>query len=256
MKKLFLLLFLLVASPVWPAVTFNGSSQALQIASVDLSGTQAVSVSVWYWVDTWPVNSDNVLVEFSSNLNNVETGFIVDPYDVSQHIVNLLGDVGYNGADYDLTSLALTGAWHHYLFLFDKSQATNEVDLYIDGSLQTASSRPNTNNNTNNFAVDTLNAMARDGSSLWAAGRLADLAVWNMRLSGGNATSLAGGTLPSAIETSSLRGYWKLCNNTTPTTDSSSGGHNGTLIGSPTQSAHPAAIAASCARPITPIIFQ
>lgn len=245
MKRLFLLLFLLATSPAWSAVTFNGSNQALQIANVDLSGVQAASVSVWYWVNTWPVDTNSILVEFSADINGVTTGFNVNTYDENLLIVDVLGDVGHNVDEYDLAALKLSGAWHHYLFVFDKSQAANEVDLCIDGSLQTGT-RSSTNNNTNNFAQDTLNLMARNGASLWVAGRLADVAIWNKKLTCTDAANLTNGTLPTAIEAANLRGYWKLCTDTTPTTDSSGAGHNGTLIGSPTQSDHPAAITASC----------
>lgn len=227
------------------ARSFNGIDQALVASSVDLSGVQTVSLAWWQYVDSWPVATVKLAFEFSPDTNGVTTGFNVQNFDSGNTglIIVLIGDgvPGTNSGDYQPPSAA---AWHHYVAICDKSQAVNEVDVYVDGTLLTATTRI-TNNNTNNFAVDELNFMSRNGASLWAPGRLAEVAVWNTILSGANITSLAGtlgvansAALPSSIPTG-LKGYWALLGTTSPEPDTSGNGHDATLVGTPTQVTHP-----------------
>ena len=227
---------------------FNGTTQrAISTSVVDLTGVNTVSVAFWLWWDAF-ADDDDLALEFTPNSNSPETGgFYFDPNASDagggQMVLFLRGNVGINAAIYARPSAA---AWHHYVLIMDKSQATNEVDLYIDGTLQTPNSRPNISNNTNNFASSTLSLMARSaaGGSLFGAGRLAEVGLWNVRLTGTNATNLAAGALPSSIPTGLLH-YWKLCGVDSPEGDSADA-ITATLTASPPQVDHPSAVSGSC----------
>lgn len=230
---------------------FNGTDQALVASSVDLSGaSNVVTLSFWIWAATYPEDTQ-IIFEFSPDINGVTTGFsVLLTANTPPFTVIMIGDVGTNRAFFTAPT---TSTWVHVVAIFDKTQAGNaEVALYFDGSVQTPTTYTDVANNTNGFAVDELNFMSRNSASLWRSGRLADVAVWNVRLGGTDITSLASGTLPSAIQVSNLKGYWKLCGVASPEPDSDEG-HDATLVGTPTQVDHPATISGSCAPAITPL---
>ena len=68
--------------------------------------------------------------------------------------VGLRGNSGYNLKCYTQPT---SGAWHHLVAIYDKSQnAANEVTLYVDGALQTARSQLYSADNSNGFATNPL----------------------------------------------------------------------------------------------------
>lgn len=253
-----LLSLTLLNGPSYGARDFNGTTQAASTASaIDLSAVNAVSVSLWLWIDTYG-NEDKMLIELGNDYTNFNSAFVVDVF--AQNVVEpaLLGNNGTNGADYDFTAFA-TGTWHHLVFIFDKSQAgssAGEVDLYVNGSLQSKTPFASVDN-SNNFGSHTFYVMARGAASNFIDGRIADVAIWKSRLSGGNVTSLNGGTLPNAISPAADF-YWKLCGDASPE-PATSGGINLTLANAPTKVSHPGTIAASCAsaaKPRRPLVIQ
>lgn len=247
MKSVLLILILFFPYPSFAARQFNGTDQAMQAASVDLSDTQAATISLWLQVTATP-GADDIVFEFGASVITVSGSIVfgINNGGVNQLSVYTRTDVGPHGALYPAIN---QGEYHHYAIIGDISQTTNEVDLYIDGVLQTPDSRDNANNNTGNLSTLTLNFMSRNNTTLFSIGDLADVAVWNMRLSGTDISSLAGGALPNTIQAANLRGYWKLCGDESPEPDSSSANHDATLFNAPTQVAHPSQIPSSCAAP-------
>lgn len=220
-------------TPTWTsgrlgyALNFDGTDDYASEAAVDLSTTNVVTVSLWLYQSAWN-DTDDLAVETTVNWNSYTTGLIVNPNGGSpcagSFWIGVRGNVGYNIACYNRPG---AGAWHHIVAVFDKSQTTNEVDLYIDGLLQTPTSRPPsyTSNNTNNFGNDPIYLMSRGGSSLFTAGKLDEVRIYTRALSAGDVTELFGkGPLA----------YWKFDENTgTTTTDSTGSGYTGTLATSP-----------------------
>lgn len=163
--------------PVPPPVyrTFDGINDNLQSAStIDLSAVNKCALVFWLWWDAFAVDNDCALGFTAAPTSTAGAFYLNLNPDAAFMACVCLGDVGFNRADYARVSAA---AWHQWVVVYDFSQATNEVDLYIDSVLQTPSDRPFVNNNTGNFADDLLNVMCLDGASLFGAGRMARLGI-------------------------------------------------------------------------------
>jgi hypothetical protein len=168
------------------SLKFDGNNDFVE-ADVDFSGTDAITTSFWF---NKPGSSGiKAILELSSNFNSNNDGFVfsVDEtggpctgYGVT---IGLRGNAGYNLAC--RSAAAPLNQWHHYLGIFDKgASAANETQLYIDGVLQIVD-RPVgfSNENTNNFANDTLYFMSRGGVGLFNRGLLDDVRVYDKALS-------------------------------------------------------------------------
>lgn len=183
-------------SPTWttgpytglPAVSFNGSTQYLKTAAaINLSSYNAISIGAW--VKFTDNNGTQVITELTNNYNNFTTGGLLYA-DTSGNAWNitLKGDVGLSTKG---SSSAFTDwtNWHHVLGIFDKSLSSGEVALYVDGSSHSLNTSAN-NNNTNNFANDTLYWASRGGASLFDQCLLANPRVYGRALSSADAALL------------------------------------------------------------------
>jgi chitodextrinase len=181
----------LVNGPAWTtgkingALSFNGINNYVSTPGINLSGTRAVSVCLWV-NRTYSKTGGHALFESTANFNNSTTGFGVFPDDTSTcsgggMLVGLQGNAGYNLKCFAQPS---SGVWHHLAVVLDKSQnAANEVNVYVDGVLQTAQAQAYSSANTNNFGTNPLYLMARGGSQEFSAGVIDDFRVYNRALS-------------------------------------------------------------------------
>ncbi len=87
-----------------------------------------------------------------------------------------VGNAGYSLASFTPPSAA---NWHHLVAAYDKTLSTNEVNIYIDGVLQTANSRSFNTNNTDFFANRPFYVMSRGGTTMFAGGKMQHLAIYN-----------------------------------------------------------------------------
>ena len=133
--------------------------------ALDLSSTSTVSVGMWARFREWP-SSTSVLLEYSDNMNLTDDGFQVFASAANSYGIGLVhkGNVGENRSDFN-KSLADDGLWHYLVFIFDKTQSTNECSLFVDGAQATATSNPTTNNNTNSFGNESLHIGGRKPTS-------------------------------------------------------------------------------------------
>jgi chitodextrinase len=181
----------LVNGPSWTAgmmngaLSFNGTNNAATTPAINLSGTRAVSVSLWV-NRTYSKTGGHTLFETTANFNNATTGFGLFPDDSSTcsgggMLAGVRGNAGYNLKCYGQPS---SGVWHHLVAVFDKSQnAPNQVNLYVDGVLQTAQAQVYSSANTNTFGSDPLYVMSRGASQEFCAGVIDDFRVFNRALS-------------------------------------------------------------------------
>ena len=135
--------------------------------ALDLSSTSTVSVGMWARFREYPTSSTGILMEFSDNYNNSPyEGFQVFASSGNSYKFSLevRGNAGYNQSDFN-KSLVNDGRWHYLVFVFDKTQSTNECSLFVDGTQATATANPDTNNNTNSFGDETLHIGGRKPSS-------------------------------------------------------------------------------------------
>jgi hypothetical protein len=195
----------LVNGPTWTAgklnggLSFNGLNEYGVVPGVDLSGTAAASVSVWLNRVWTPLTSGaTVLLEFSANFNSSTTGFMFFPDDqCGGMVLGLHGNNGYNINCYNQPS---SGAWHHLVLIYDKSQnAAGEVSLYLDGVLQAPRSRLYAADNSNAFGANPLYLFSRGGNQLFASGTIDELRIYNRALSAAEVGQLYG--LGSAVDT-------------------------------------------------------
>ena len=186
----------LVNGPTWTngiiggALSFNGVNNYGAVPSINLGTNPAVSMSLWLKrTYTVPGSGADILYEFSANFNSSTTGFMFFPDDQCGGMaVGVHGNSGYNIKCYTQPT---SGAWHHLVVIYDKSQnAANEVTLYLDAVLQTARSQAYTADNSNAFATNPLYLFSRGGTQLFASGTIDDLRIYNRTLSASEVTQL------------------------------------------------------------------
>ncbi|MGA3318520.1 MAG: LamG domain-containing protein, partial [Candidatus Korobacteraceae bacterium] len=154
---------------------------SVSIPAIDLSGTRAVTISLWA-NRTYSAVGDDVLFEATSNYQNSTTGFAFLPDSDVCHGVQaaLRGNEGTTANCYTQPS---SGIWHHLALVFDKSQTGgNEVAFYIDGVLQSPAWSLSASTNTNSFGNDPIYLFSRGGISKFSSGAVDDLRVYNRAL--------------------------------------------------------------------------
>ncbi|MGO9640153.1 MAG: beta strand repeat-containing protein [Candidatus Acidiferrales bacterium] len=176
-----------VAGEIGGAISANGTNQYASIPTINLTGTNAVTVTVWLnRTYTSGGSTGDVLLEFSENFFNYTDVFAFFPDDAydcgtSAMAIGLHGNAGYNGKCYAQPS---SGVWHHLALVYDMSQAAaNEVQLYVDGVLQTALNQVVSSTNTGNFGNHSTYLFSRGGTQLFSAGEMDDLQLYNRALS-------------------------------------------------------------------------
>ena len=181
-----------VTGKIGGALSANGVNQYGSVPSIDLSGTNAVTLTLWT-NRTYSTASPHVLVEASTNYNNSATGFMLLPDDnlCSGMEVAVHGNAGYSVNCY---SQPTSGVWHHLAAVFDKSQAgANQTALYIDGVLQTPTRNLNTSTNTNNFGNNPIYLFSRAGTQYFTGAMVDDLRLYNRALSAAEIQQIAAG---------------------------------------------------------------
>jgi hypothetical protein len=176
------------------ALAFNGTSASGAIP-LNLSETSQVSVEFWLKWNAY-ANNDSLAMELTPNFNENPGGVLIDPD--SPEAGGTFG-VGIGvGASRDSVYFArpTAGVWHHYVFVLNSAAAAGaEITPYVDGQPVTFTQGA-TGTGAGPFANSTLYLFSRDGSSLFGAGTLDELAIYNTSLSAATvAAHYADGTL-------------------------------------------------------------
>jgi hypothetical protein len=169
-----------VAGKINKALEFDGVNDYVVTPSIDLSGTNVVTLSFWFNHEY--ENRDSTAFEFSNNFNNFYDGFAFFPdstYCYGEISVALRGNLSYSAGCYQRPS---SGVWHHFVAIYDKSKNGDEIDLYIDGIEQTPTNRPFNSNNSNNFGDHPLFMMSRGGVNEFEDGQIDEVKIYNYRL--------------------------------------------------------------------------
>lgn len=182
---------------------FNGTSDAASVP-LDLSLYNTISVAFWLYWDAFASN-DHLAAEYTSNYNS-NNGFIIDPNSGTVFAIGLHGPSLYWTDNFARPSAA---AWHHYMFVFDRSTPANIA--YVDGVAQTLTTGTHNAGSYGNFANSTLYLMSRNASTLFAGGRMAEVAIWGgIQLGSGEAQALADYRSPLTISRDRLIAYMPL----------------------------------------------
>jgi PKD repeat protein len=183
------------------SVRFDGISSAAT-ASVDLSATSKLTIEFWL---NWKAyaNDDKLAMEFTPNFNSTRGGFLVDPNESGGRFAVSIGDVGSRN------SVAFTrpsaGQWHHYAFVIDTSAAAaTQIIPYVDGQA-VSYTKLASGTGAGNFASNNLYFMSRGASSLFGAGDLDEVALYNRALPASTIAGHYGGNVqpPTAAFTAS-----------------------------------------------------
>ena len=162
------------------AVSFDGINDfGATASSIDLTAYKKIVVEGLFYFNAFG-NGDNMAFETGTAYGPAGS-FHFDPNASapSGKILSYLdGSTGnLNSAAYNRPSAA---AWHYVAAVYDMNQSTNEISLYIDGILQTETSRPVTLNNTDyKFGNLPMYLMSRAGTSLYTQGKMQHLAIYS-----------------------------------------------------------------------------
>ena len=191
-----------VPGKIGNAISANTTNQYASTAAINLSATSAVTVAAWVnRTYTSGGTNGNTLFEFSTNFNNASDAFAFFPDEapdcgVTAMEIGIDGNAGYNIKCYTQPS---SGVWHHLAVVYDMSQAAaNEVNLYIDGVLQTALKQTFNNNNTGNFGNYPLYVFSRAGTTSYSGGQMDDLQLYSRALSAAEVKQVFNGVTPTA----------------------------------------------------------
>ncbi len=162
-------------------VTFNGTNESAT-ASLNLSSSSTLTIEFWMkWTSF--TNNDDLAFEFTSNFNNTNGGFLVNPNSTtssSRFEVALGRGTSRNNAYFTRPS---ANVWHHYAIVMNTAAAAaQQILVYVDGA-PVSIVKGSSGTGAGNFANSTLNFMSRNGSSLFGAGSLDEVAIYNQALS-------------------------------------------------------------------------
>jgi alpha-L-arabinofuranosidase len=169
------------------AISANAVNQYGSTPSVNLTAANAVTLSMWV-NRTYSSGGagGTTLVEFSNNFNSNAGSFGFFPDEAADCGTPAM-EIGINGnTGYNIKCFAqpTSGVWHHLAVVFDMSQAaTNEVNLYVDGVLQTALSQTHSSNNTAAFGNFPLYLFSRGGTTSFSGGQMDDFQLYSRSLS-------------------------------------------------------------------------
>lgn len=165
-------------TPFGSALVGSGSAARASIP-IDLSYTNVISISFWYYVSANTLN-DNLGFEFGPNWNSNNGGFGFDPNWGAQptNAYFALGQAS-GGIGATLFTRPAVG-WHHFAAILDRTVAAaigGLLLLFIDGKSVARTSKSNSGSVTGNFAKETLYLLSRSGTSLLDAGPIFNLVI-------------------------------------------------------------------------------
>ena len=162
------------------STSFDGVTGAAS-AALNLAADSKITVEFWMKWNAF-ANNDSLAMEFTPNFNNNLGGFLIDPNasTPTQFGVAIGMDASRNNAYFARPS---AGAWHYYAFVIDTTAAgATEITPYVDGQ-PIAYTKTSSGTGAGNFANSTLYWFSRNASSLFGAGSMQDLAIYNTPLS-------------------------------------------------------------------------
>lgn len=191
---------------------FNGNSaNFLSYAGSPISAwTSPATISVW--VKTTAVTADMYVVNLGRPANaegqailcrGAQTG---DP--VSGQSIN-------GGTNYADTSAGYgSGSWEHLCYTFGGAAGSYAMKIYLDG----ASAGTGTGN-ASSSSVITRVGLRVFGSSGAFTGDIAELAIWNLKLSDAEVVQLASGADPQTVQAGNLQMYCPILGDDSPEPD-------------------------------------
>ena len=123
----------------------------------------------------------------------------------------------------------IDGNWHHIAFTYNTSLASDNLKIYIDGSLD------NSTNQTFTMANTGANSLyiGEFRSGFFFDGNIDEVAVWNTELSASDMTAIYNSGVPNDLSSLSPVSWWRMGDGDTASTltDNGSGDNDGTING-------------------------
>jgi PKD repeat protein len=162
------------------AASFDGLDDAAT-ANLSLSGTSKVTVEFWMKWNGF-ANDDDLAMEYTPNFNSFSGGFLIDPnapQEAGKFGVAIGSGSTRNNVFFNRPS---AGVWHHYAFVMDSAAiAAEQIKPYVDGKA-VSFTKTASGTGAGNFANSSLYFMSRSASSLFGAGALDEVAIYNRAL--------------------------------------------------------------------------
>lgn len=171
---------------------FDGINDYGQTAAINLSSISTLTVSFWLFWNAFATDDDMAL-ETSATSNSNAGAFQIDPN--MGGTSDVLIAINTNGAQFSGVQFARTGvtaaAWQHWTVCMDRNAGAQQVTaVYINGRSQSLSNTFTNTTATGGFGNYAWNFMSRNGASLFGAGRLDDIRIYNRVLSAGEVRAL------------------------------------------------------------------
>lgn len=199
------------------------NTDVINLASLPYLST-AISVSFWYKNATNPAAQPNAFGVIQRSLGDKDFNYIVYQ---NQALISMSYSKAFNSFvnSYFLLSPD-NGVWHHACI---SSNFSTDCQWYFDGASQSVTVDAAAGTPENVSTWQTLGNVA--GGNNFRNGALADVALWNVKLTAGEAIALSKGVRPCFIRPTALQGYWPLDGIQSLEPDLSGNARNGTLSG-------------------------
>jgi hypothetical protein len=161
-------------SSLGQALVGTGSA-AVASVPIDLSGNTLASVSFWFYWDAY-ANDDDLLCEFTANINSNPGGFYVDPNASSGVFAILQSSPGASFGGVSITRPS-AAAWHHCAINLSRAVNTGVASVYVDGAAVSITTVLSGLGVGSTLANSTLYLLSRGNASLFGAGKLANFIV-------------------------------------------------------------------------------
>jgi hypothetical protein len=164
------------------AATFDGTNDYAS-APLNLSTTSKLTIEFWMrWNTVLYTNNDDQALELTSNFNNTNGGFLINPASStssSRFEVAIGRGTSRNSIYFTRPSVL---AWHHYAFVIDTTAAASQQILaYVDGKA-VAVTKGSSGTGAGAFANSTLYFMSRGGTTQFAPATLDEVAIYKAAL--------------------------------------------------------------------------
>ena len=195
--------------PVQGSAEFNGSSDIINIEPAPIGAESAITISGWFYTSNALSGFKGIVSKGSPNGyedfivfggNSGKLGFFLSTN--SGDSANIYSTSNVNGS-----------IWKHFACQWDSS--SNTMKIYIDGSLETTSTR--TGDNVSNDD-DLLSLGAYSNNSQHLDGNLANVAIWNRALSSDEINSVMWKSYEglTSTESNGLQAWYSLDDITSP----------------------------------------
>jgi hypothetical protein len=159
------------------ALQFDGTDDFAQTASVTY-GTAIITVCAWVYWDAF-ANNDDLAWELTANFGGTSQTYIFIPNESSttRAYMSMHKVAGFRSESFTRWTAA---TWTHIAIVYNNTAGASDITVYVNGTA-TATTLDLNNEPAagGNFATAVLNLFARNGASLFGAGRLDDLRIYS-----------------------------------------------------------------------------